>query len=362
MPTPNETSALVGESIFPPAVKDPAPPKDNYSIYSLPRLIVTLVNAHRLSTRFTNLTIKSALILARENHLLDKLERVLGNPVNIDILDAPLGIYNTLSVNLFILRNFINIADILQHTFFPDTKEDENLTKMARFSKGLYKHHTHLANDIVWGTVNAVCVCAASLGLSVAITNYLMVGFTGFDVALLTVDLYLKTEEYKHDLLTKPFSEWEKLDSDYEKFRSAQLFYIAAASIMLASFGIGFLFLPPSYISACFLVCNVAIAMYFSGDSFGKWSDAHRILNQTKVNKGDVAKAEENVQKTWDDLGFAMAKNTIAPFIFISAFTVSVPLAIGLTLAYSAYEVYNVGLEAGYLKKDDEAASGPKGP
>ncbi len=362
---PDDTSNLVVGSIFrqaTAATPTASQPEEKHSIYDLPRLIIAFGNMHRLSTRFTILTLKTSLLLARENHWLDNLEVLLGRSVNIAILDAPLGVYSSLSVGLFIARNLINATDILQHTFFPD-EDEASLTKMDRFGKGLYHRHTNLANDSVWGLVNALCNYGVYFGIPAATTNYLMVGFTGFDVALLTLDLYLKRQEYLIASVAPNLTpeEKERIASDYEKFRSAQLFYIVAANIMLGSFAIGFLFLPPAYISVCFLICNVAIAMYLSGSKYGEWSDAHRILKLSVDHNQDRAPADKAVQKSWDDLGFAMAKNIIAPFVFLGAFTVSVPAAIGLTLAYAAYEAYNVGLEAKYFTSND-AASGLKSP
>ena len=421
-------------------------------------------NMQRLSTRFTLITLKLSLLSARELHLLDSVEWMMGRPFNLTILDSPLGVYNALSVGLSGLRLLVNIADIIQLTL----KDDKKRSMSDRFYEGVKKHHYQMVNDAVWTVVNGLSNYAEYFHIPAPIPNLLMLGFTVFDVLWLNYALLLEKQAYdiKTQLLKNNPHELERLERSHEKTRFALFFYIIAACLMLVSFTAAFLLFPPALLPVCFLVCNIAIAMYLSGDKFGAWNEAHLILKQNdqsnsedngsvlsvfasvsraihwlgvrhfelmdycfsfeKPRKVDPLNTEDVVldkcglintlinpktatadelkllsqnrasyvlfeskvyyidslfnvteekttdikqlkaifpkdpgdcrdaskddltkivsltgptpQGALDDLVFTMAKNTIAPFIFLGAFTVSVPAAIGLTVAYFAYE------------------------
>lgn len=349
------------------------------------RVLATNINMQRLSTRFTLLTLNQLLTLASQNHMLDNVQWLLGRPLNLAILNAPIGVYNALSVGIFATRFLINMTDILQDTFTLEKGEDKLSfdasfkKKSDRFFEGLKKHHYQLANDVVWGIVNALCNYSSYFRIPSPVTNYLMLGFTVFDLSLLNLELFLENQHYKSEkellmnanrleIFDQAYNEkkatlidpqqlkdldeyyevrnkqlnnplrLEDLDLKHEKDRSELLFYIAGASLMLASFTVGFLFLPPAYLAGCFMMCNISFAMYLSGDKFGEWKMTHLKLTQDLAKKVDRTSSEKKVQEAWDDLGFTLAKNAIAPFIIIGAFTVSSPAAVLLTAAYMAYE------------------------
>ena len=82
-----------------------------------------------------------------------------------------------------------------------------------------------------------------------------------------------------------------------------------------------------------------------SGAQYGEYKEKCLVVEQQKTNTGDVTtEARKDVQTAWDNLGFAMAKNTIAPLVILGAFTINFPAAILLTLTYMAYE-------SGYLTR-----------
>lgn len=319
-------------------------------------------NMQRLSTRFSMITVKQSLLLANQYHFLDQLERLMGRQVNIAILDSPLGVYNALSVGLFGFRFLLNLAMMLKHTF-----TENSLSMGERFFEELKKRHYQMTNDLIWGVVNGLSNYAAYFHIAASVANYLMIGFTVFDVIWLGYLLYMTDQdfalkraeytEYMNDLEENSpeyLFEQKKLDQlelAHEKARSEVVFYLIAANILLSSFATVFLIAPAAFVPLCFLVCNIAIAMYLSGSQYGEYKEKCLVVKQQKDRGLDVStQAMQDVQKTWDNLCFAVAKNTIAPLVILGAFTISFPAAILLTLTYIAYE-------CGYLTRLTELFS-----
>ncbi len=310
-------------------------------------------NMQRLSTRFTMLTVKQSLLLANQFHLLENLKKLLGLQINITILDAPLGIYNALSVGLFAARFMVDVIVIAKHWVMP-LPEEANLPWHQRLYVVEFKNrHITMVNDAVWATVNALSNYNAYFHISAPVANYLMIGFSIFDLVWLNYVLYLTNRDYelqRADYLNYQSSldtnspEWritqgqlEQLELNYEKNRSAIFFYIAAACLMIGAFAVAFLLAPEALVPLCFFACNIAIAMYLSGSEYGDYKQKQLYLSK-HVNDTRTEQAHEQVHDTWNNLVYTLTKNTIAPFIIISAVTVSVPLAIGLTLTYMASE------------------------
>lgn len=332
--------------------------RDINSLKTLPfssaRLRDTAAKAtmQRISTRFTMLTLKELLLMARQYHLLDMFEKLFGRSVNIDILDAPLGIYNALSVGIFTIRFSINMAMLLKHVFNPVGPENE-LTMIERLCVELKKRHYQLVNDFVWTIVNALTNYSAYFHIAAPLATTLMAGFLAFDASWLSFTLYLveldylkklnEYQAYKTTLAPGSF-QWlmandqiEQLERSTEKMRMTLRFYIVAASLLVGSLTAAFLLVPAALVPVCFLVSNLAVAMYLSGHLYGAYKEKCLIVEQNKVRKGfDLFKAPEDVKDAWDDLVLTMLKNTVVPFIIISAFTISVPAAVALTVAYVA--------------------------
>ncbi len=311
------------------------------------------VNMQRLSTRFSMITAQQSLLLAKQYHYLDGLERMMGRQVNIAVLNAPVGVYNALSVGVFGFRTIINLTQTIQHTFFP--APGETISMGERFYEEVKNRHVQMTNDIVWGIVNGLSNYAAYFHIAAPVANYLLIGFTVFDALWLSYVLYmtdqnyaLKRQEYiEYRDTLEPGSdayllENEKLDQlalAHEKARSEIVFYIAAACILPSSLAVMFLLAPAALVPVCFLICNLAIAMYLSGSQYAEYKEKCLIVKQQQDKGLNVSTdSMKNVQKAWDNLGFTVAKNTVAPLIILGAFTISFPLAILLTLAYLAYE------------------------
>ena len=312
------------------------------------RKLVGEINVQRLSTRFSLLTLKQSLLLADQWHLLDNLQAMLGRQINIAILDAPLGVYNALSVALCGIRLVFDLGMLAKHTWFPVGLESE-LTAWDRASVEIQQHYYHLANDMIWSTVNALCNYGAYFHVAAPVASVLMVGFTVFDIFWLNYLLIQvravyaleksQREDYKNTLL-EGTSAWrmaddqlKQLERNAEKDKTTLEFYLAAACILECGFLAAFILAPPAFMPVCLLLCNIAIAMYLSGDKYGVYKEkclaftpAHHCATQ-----GDVDDA-------WNDLMGTMVKNTVMPFIILGAFTLSVPAAAVLTLAYTAHE------------------------
>lgn len=305
----------------------------------------------RISTRFTMITLKESLLVARQLHVLDLFEKLTGRAVNIDILDAPLGIYNALSVGIFAIRFTINITMLLKHVLYPVGSEND-LTKMERLYVELKKRHYQLVNDSVWMFVNALTNYSAYFNIAPPLAAALMVGFLVFDACWLAFALHLveldyvekkrEYEAYKNTGITPAelsmlHDQIEQLERSTENKRMMFRFYIAAASLLVASLAAAFFVLPAALTPVCYLVCNLAVAMYLTGHLYGVYKEKCLIADQTHAKKGlDIFKANQDVEDAWDDLVSTMVKNTVAPFIIIGAFTVSVPLAVVLAAAYVA--------------------------
>ena len=331
------------------------------------RKLLGQMNMQRLSTRFSLLTVKQWLLMAQQWDLLDSLQNMLGCSINIAILDAPLGVYNALSIGLCGLRFLLDIGKLVEHTCFPVGKEGEQeneLTFGERASVEFNQHYYHMANDSIWTIVNTLC----NYGFVAApVANALLAGFTVFDIFWLNylliqvdADYAIKRNElnaYKATC-TENSAAWlmteeqlQQLERSAEKDRMELMFYLVAACIFESGLLAAFILAPPALMPVCLLICNVAIAMYLSGDKYGVYREKCIISEQEPEN----IKALSDINDAWDDLTGTMLKNTVMPFIFLSAFTVSVPAATLLTLAYIAHER---GLVAAYAPKVSEYFTG----
>lgn len=314
-------------------------------------------NIHRLSTRFSMITAQQSLLLAKQYHYLDGLERLLEQQVNIDVLNAPVGVYNALSVGLFGCRFFLNLCMIAKHTFLP--APEEKISMGARFYEEIKERHFIMTNDFVWGVINALTNFAPYFHVAAPVANYLLIGFTVFDMVWLSYSLYRTDEDYTlkrkeyieyRDALDKNAADYqthvdlenEKLDKlalEHEKARAAVVFNLVAGGIFFSSLAVVFLFSPPAFVPVCFLMANLAIAMFLSADKYGVYKEKNMLIKQQQDNGLTVTTdAKKDVQKAWDDLCFTVTKNTVVPLVIMGAFTVSFPAAILLTLTYFAYE------------------------
>ncbi|CAM2733180.1 hypothetical protein [Legionella worsleiensis] len=89
---------------------------------------VGYANLCRIYWAFCRLTLTQGLTLAKDMHLIDKLDVILGTHTDVDkiisVFKAPIGVINYFSVGFFIIRLMIDGGMLIKHTFFPSELEE----------------------------------------------------------------------------------------------------------------------------------------------------------------------------------------------------------------------------------------------
>lgn len=328
------------------------------------------LNMQRISTRFSMITVQQFLACAMAFDYLGHLKKF----ISFAAFNAALGFYNVLSVAVFACRFLANLTLMLKNTFFPQTEESAKLGISARFYEEFKLRHFSMTNDLVWGVVNSLCNYSQFFGIAGPVTNYLLIGFTVFDAAWLGYYLYMIDQDFaqkrqEHEAFIRQLGDdadpeiialenkkQRQIELMHEKERSEAIFYIVAASVLVSTFSVAFLLASPVFVPVCFLVANVAIAMYLSGAQFGEYMGKRLLINQLENEGHEVnSQVKKELQKAWDNLCFTVAKNTIMPLLIMTAFTVCIPAAIFLTIGYIAYEM-------GYLTRIPELFQAQQAP
>lgn len=319
----------------------------------------------RLQVVFSRLTVKSSLLVLQELQWLEKLDQVLGRPTDIEgmvaVMNAPAGILNVLSVGFFAARLLINSAMILKHTFYPSKKE-QDITNWERFVRELSLRQYQLGNDLVWGTVNLLTNFTFVLQLSAPVASWLTSGFLVFDAAWLLVQWVRSLKEYqikrdqylqeKQELLTGGVSEkdvkiqllmhqLQALEVEWTEKSASWLFCVGAAAFLLAGFTATLLLTTPAAIPLFYLVCTLAVAMYFSAGQFAEHQKQSCLLQQCQANNGGVAlvtQQQEKQQQARNEFIIAMIKNTVMPLLIVTTFAICWQAALVLTVLYIGYE------------------------
>jgi hypothetical protein len=301
------------------------------------------LNMQRISTRFTLLTEKQVLTLAQQNHLLDKLHHLLGITINVAVLDAPLGVYNALSVALPLSRFLFNIGLAVQRALSADTPSDA----LSLFEHSIQDNHVEIVNDAVWALVNGLSNYASYFNLSPMTANVLTGIFLVFDIVWLKHVLTLAEEQYEKNkslaLADNNMNELLRLESNIVNTRAKLYFCMIAGSLLVTGFGLAVLASSQVLVPLCFFICNIGIAMYLTSGQYGTYQEKNTLfltLDDNLDDRNDLRylDAQRERDNAWTNLTQTMLKNTVMPFILISAFTLNVPAAIVLTLAYIASE------------------------
>ena len=311
----------------------------------------TDLNMWRLNSRFAIITAGAALQFSRFTQLLELISQQEVNPA---VLDAPIGIYSVLSIGIFGLRFLINLIDIIQNLVRASEEEKDKLPFLYRLYVELDKHEYQLGNDLVWGLINFFTNFPRFLHLTPPVANYVMGSFLVFDMLWMGRSLYkerarfalqradyvrliseLKMNETENELIIKDV-ERQSRELDY---REANLtwtlaFYVGAGLLLLGGFSAAILLSPPAFVPLCFLICNIGIAMYFTGEHFGSWIEK-RMIHQDEKSLVSKANATAELYK----LGREMLEYTFVPLIIMAVFTVSWPAALALTLTYIALKI-----------------------
>lgn len=98
---------------------------------------IAFANLCRLYWAFCRLTMTQGLLLARDLHLIEQLDVILGTHTNVDkiisVFQAPIGVLNYFSIGFFLARFMIDGGLLLKHTFLPT--ELEKGSECAIYSK-----------------------------------------------------------------------------------------------------------------------------------------------------------------------------------------------------------------------------------
>lgn len=300
------------------------------------------LNMQRISTRFTLLTEKQVLTLAQQNHLLDKLHHLLGITINVAVLDAPLGVYNALSVALPLSRFLCNIGLAVQRALSADTPSEA----LSLFEHSIQDNHVEIVNDAVWAVVNGLSNYASYFNLSPMTANVLTGAFLVFDIVWLKHVLTLAEAQYEQNklLVFDDRKQLKRLELDITNTRAKLYFCMVAGALLVTGFGLAVLASSQVLVPLCFFICNIGIAMYLTSSQYGTYQEKNTLFltlgddsDDMNVSR-DLDAHQRERDLAWTDLTQTMLKNTFMPFILISAFTLNVPAAIVLTLAYIASE------------------------
>ena len=320
-------------------------------------------NMWRLNSRFAMITVGASL---QNNYLMQLLAFLGQQQVDTTILVAPINTYNALSVGFFGLRFLINVIDIVQNLVNAST-EEKQLSLLYRLYVELDKHEYQLGNDIVWGVINFFTNFPRYLHISAPVTNYVMGAFLVFDMVWMGRLLYKESARFavqREDnawlvqklmnesdpsiykgVITDIDSQTKELGYRQENLTWNLLFYVGAGLLLLSGFSAAILLSPPAFVPLCFLVCNIGIAMYFSGELAGAVMEKRKILNDTikdKKTEKEIKGAQGIFDTALQNLGASMLEFTFVPLIILGVFTVSWPAAVALTALYLADKIGNV--------------------
>ena len=361
---------------------------DLCTLASTPKHIVKLrdwlafTNIYRIHFNFLRITLKQSVLVANELQWLEKLDQILGRHTNVESvvsrLNAPSPIFNLLSVGLFAARFIVNAGLLLKHTLLPSEKE-RSLGMRARFYHELYMSHCTMLNDAVWGTVNLLTNYPSLFNLSAPVANWMTAGFLVFDASLLLYRRHLAEREYlfkKSEFLSEKRNletlmlgaslntedsaayqmrckildeQLAQHEINWKTTSATFLFNVAAATFFMAGFTASLLMATPAAVVACYIVCNVAIAMYLSADIYGKYKEKTLVLQQNELENRDTSAAMLEMQTARNNFILAMAKNIIIPMLIVTTFAICWEAALILTAVYVGYECTR-----GYFNRKEE--------
>ncbi len=321
------------------------------------RAWLRFVNLYRILFLFSRLSVKQGLMLANQLKWLESLGRVLHRSIDLNALvsmiNSPASIFNALSVGLFEIRAFIMLCEALKHVFWLDTEKEASRTKSERAGREFFIRLLDFYNDLAWATVNTLCNYGF---IADPVASWLTAGFLVLDAVALLVRLGLTYQDYalkkaqyakeREIVMAMPDSPMksrcgevlggkiEQLNIDWEAKKAELLFAAGGALLLVAGFSTTLLLTGPAAGVICFVSCTVAVAMYISSDKFGDYTRASQ-LDASRVATKDTQAAAD---AAYSAFAWSMAKNSIMPFVMVTAFAVYWPAALVLALTYIAYE------------------------
>lgn len=342
---------------------------------------VGLYNVYRIYWTFCRLTLTSAFALARDSHLIDELNRLLGTQVDADkiikTLEAPNNILRAFSVGFFAARFIMNAGMLLKHTLAP-SKNESSKSMLERFSSELWKRHPDFLNDLVWGSVNGLSNYAEVFHISAPVAGWLTAGFLVFDVCLLLYrrkllqdEFWLKQAQlrdelrYWQDLLDKDpttadahahckliLDQLTELEITWTGTSATYFFNVAAAGLLATGFTLSML-LTGGFVVASYAICMVGVAMYLSADAFGRYREASLRLGQAEIDNVDTKAILADYEKVRDDFIYTMVKQIIFPGLLVATLAICWEAALVMTAVYMLYELWRS------YQKHSDSSPGP---
>lgn len=251
------------------------------------------------------------------------------------------------------------ITQITGHTPEPTTALD-------RFKHEIYKRHCNFLNDLTWATVNFLANYNKITGLSDPIAASLTAVFLVFDVAMilykssLAKKAYLaRKAQYAEEIAAySDPQQWPTMTTaqrlehisllnqqlrdleDKWRTKEATFYFVAAAAALLTiGFTASLLVSAPLLIAASFFVCNLAIAMYFSAETYSNYKEKSLALEYAQLNGRQLPAAQKAYEAARNQFIFTMVKNTIVPMVLITTYAICWPAAVILTAVYLGGEL-----------------------
>ncbi len=217
--------------------------------------------------------------------------------------------FNALSVGLFAIRISINLAMILKHTVL-----GQEGTWFERLMIEAQCRHWVMVNDVLWGLINTLTnynmVSANAAG------NLLGVGLF-IDFTWLIWSYHLEYGLYQEQKKGLDGAFLAQVEAKWQHKQAVLHCYMLAASVLFLGYGLSML--CPAWTIASFLICQVGVSLYCSGEQYAAW-------------------AQSNSEKDRDLFVASCTENTIIPLIIMGVCALNWEAALLVFVFYQGYK------------------------
>ncbi len=304
------------------------------------------VHGFRILLAFSRITDELLIRMMNDTKWFDKLNRSIAPIFDFDqsitLLNLPVQTFYLLSFSLLGLRFLIEVARILKHTFKPTEQELKALSSWDRFRHEAKKYHFNIANDIVWGILNAIN------------NSPLMLVCVLFDLSVIlyrqreTQHAY-KEKKAEYELLLPLNKQDEVIQQQLKVLKlnhtettaTLRLMLIATSEILI---GLSLLITAPLPILAPIgsFLCVIGFAVCLSADLYGDYEKKTEKLKQLKADEEsstEIKKAEQAQLDAWNKGWSSFTKNAIIPTLFMGALAICWPATVLFVAGYAACEM-----------------------
>lgn len=344
---------------------------------------ISFANISRIYWVFCRLMLTKAFLVAWELDWFEKLENLLGTPIDVDEilsnLEIPTEFFKGLSVGFFAARFIINAGTLIKHVFYPSA-EEKHLDITTRFINELYKRHADLLNDFVWGPANLLTNYNHLFHIAAPVAGWLVVVFLVFDFGLIFWRRYLAEKEYlakrlqltndlgyyQAKLQDKPnlsilnkmeliklieermvFEEHcrllsgqiKDLDIKWQAKDSTFWFNASAAFLLIIGFSASMIVSSPVLAMACYAIGVIAVSIYLSADSYNNYKEKEFYLDDALLENKNLPQALSEYRTARTDFYLTIAKNVILPSLIITTFALCWQAALVLAAVYLCYQL-----------------------